>query len=172
MRLKLRWVKYHRNWDFLSSQNEIWLLKKIISLSNDFSKLYFRRDTRVCVHLYSVQIKRILTEATWKILADAFFQMFLFDDPPPPENISQTYFMDGSKGSTKKKWVKKILENSNTLSSVFFHNAALESYLQRTPSRILCSFSPDYSLKMLLDTESNITEGLAKIEFWIRHWNT
>ena len=89
MRLKLKWVNHHRNWDFLPSQNEIWLLNKILSLWNDFSKLYFRRDTRVCVYLYSIQMKRILTEAIWKILAYAFFQMFLFD-PHPPENIIQS----------------------------------------------------------------------------------
>ena len=58
-----------------------------------------------------------------------------------------------------------MLENLNAPSSVFFHKSALQSYFQGTLSTILCSFAPDYSLKMLLDTESNMTEGLTKIEF-------
>ena len=120
MRLKLKWVNHHRNWDFLPSQNEIWVLNKILSLWNDFPKLYFRRDTRVCVYLYSIQMKRILTEAICKILAYTFFEMFLFDPHPPWKHKSiKSYFMGGWKGSIKKKWVKKILENFNALSSFF-----------------------------------------------------
>ena len=120
MRLKLKWVNHHRNWDFLPSQNKIWLLNKILSLWNDFSKLYFRRDTRICVYLYSIKLKRILTESIWKILAYAFFHLFLFDPHPPwKHNSVKSYFMGGSKGSIKKKWVQKILENSNALSSFF-----------------------------------------------------
>ena len=71
--LSITQISFHRTMKFDILTNFL-----TISLWNDFSTLYFRRDTRVCVYLYSMQMKRILTEAFWKILAHASFQMFLF----------------------------------------------------------------------------------------------